>query len=163
MALREPSAGTDVLARAVAALRTAEAEQPADAGWPQLAAQVMSLVRRQQRRGHPVRANVADLPSALQLGPADTIAVSDQVVLAAIRMNLRRVRGVAPSRILLRLRDGSCAGVELDLVAGYRTDIAAAVGQARAATLAALDDLLGLPASPVDILVVDVTPLDPRL
>lgn len=156
MAVNQAAAQRDPLAEAVEAMRAST-----DPGWPDLATDVMTSVRAQRRGGRPVRTDLSGLVGR-SLGPRDTIKVNDQVVLGAIRTNMQQISGVAPYRIALRLTKDACDGIEIDLVAAYGIDLAAAADQARAAAMAAVDELLGLSSSPIDVHVGDVTATDPR-
>lgn len=147
----------DVLARAASELR--EHEEP---GWSAASRSVLRAVRGATRRSVPLE---AAWPSGAD--GADRLLVSDLVVVRLVAAALRAVDGVAPGRVVLAVRDRRCEGAEVQVVARYGTDLAAAARQVRAVVVAVLDDVLGpvgagAPARAVDVVVDDVVVHDPR-
>ncbi|MEO3937700.1 hypothetical protein V3N99_13220 [Dermatophilaceae bacterium Soc4.6] len=162
-AQHDPGGGDAVLLRAVGALR----DEPAE-GWAQASERVRQTLRQTSRRARALTVTAADLPDGGDLGPTDRLAVSERVVLDALRRTVSGAAGVAPAAIRLELEpaDGGrhlCTGVRLDLVVGYGTALMALTEQLRPAVARTIDDLLGPAHRFVDIEVVDVEPDDPTL
>lgn len=155
MAIR---AGHDeLLARAARALR----EQP-QPGWVDITDRVVAAVRATPRHGWPIRVAVRDVDDR---GGADTVHVSDRVVVAVVRSRLAGLPASAPARIEMRLDGDRCTGARVELVAAYGNQLQRLADDARRVVLACLAELLGPHEGgdlQVDVHVQDVTPGDPR-
>jgi hypothetical protein len=89
--------------------------------------------------------------------------VSDRVV-AVLQGALGDLDGLAPSRIRVEVADDRCTVVEVELVARYRADLLLLGDRCREVVTGALRGLLleAAAAVEVSVVVVDVTPDDPR-
>jgi hypothetical protein len=157
MALTPDRERGDVLYRAARELR----EQP-QPGWVELTSRVTAALSTAVRYGVPLRVSLEDVTDPGE----DVVHVSDRVVVDAVRRGLAALDGCEPRRIVLRIDDGTCSGVGLDLLGTYGTDLWALAERARDLTLGVLRDVLGprhgdVTRDDIDVHISDLTDVLP--